>query len=156
MAAISFKSVGDLSGSLNNSRYSQPIPVGILTPVVFSNRVGGPFEMSNLVMDQMVDNFRNMLLTNFGERVPLYDFGANLRSLLTERLSQQDYDQQAIQLIKSTTDKYMPYVNLDTFDSQVMKSDQNGISKIRIMVTFSIPKIAAARKTVEIILENIG
>lgn len=156
MASISFKSIGNLSGSLNRDQYSQPRPVGIMTPVIFSNKVGGPFEMSNVVVDQMVDNFRNMLMTNFGERVPFYDFGANLRSLLTERLAQEDYDFQAIQLIKATTDKYMPYVNLDSFDSEALKTDQNGISKIRIIVSFSIPKISPAKRKVEIILSNIG
>lgn len=156
MASISFKSVGDLSGSIRTSQYDQPRPVGISTPVVFSRKIGGPFEMTNVVMDQMVDNFRNMLLTNFGERVPLHDFGANLRSLLTERLAQPDYDFKAVQLIKATTEKYMPYVNLDTFDSEVLQTDQNGISKIRIIVSFSIPRISPAKKKIEIVLTNIG
>ena len=156
MAAISFKSVGDLS---SNPRSSQPVqvrPVGIMTPVVLSGKFGGPFEMSTSAVDQLVNNFRNMLLTNHGERVPLFDFGANLRSLLTERLAQPDYDEKAMSLIKQTTERYMPYINLDDFETQVLQTDQNAISKIKIRVRFSIPRASTSPKIVEIIVTNIG
>lgn len=156
MAAISFKSVGDLSNNPRSVQTAQIRPVGILTPIVFSGKIGGPFEMSSSAIDQMVDNFRNMLLTNHGERVPLFDFGANLRSLLTERLALPDYDERAMSLIRQTTEKYMPYISLDDFETQPLQTDQNGISKIRIRVRFSIPRASTSQKNVEIIVTNIG
>jgi phage baseplate assembly protein W len=156
MAAISFKSVGDLSNNPRNTQPVQPKPVGIITPVIYSRKFGGPLEMSIVSLDQLTDNFRNMLLINHGERVPLYDFGANLRFLLTERLTQADYDEKAMSLIKATTEKYMPYVSLGTFETTVLSTEQNAISKIKIKVNFSIPRISSAVKTVEIILTNIG
>jgi phage baseplate assembly protein W len=104
----------------------------------------------------MIDNFRNMLLTNHGERVPLFDFGANLRSLLTERLAQPDYDEQAMKLIKATTEKYMSYISLNDFETQVLQTDQNGISRLKIRVTFSIPRLSTTQKVVEITVTNIG
>jgi phage baseplate assembly protein W len=112
--------------------------------------------MSNVVLDQMVDNFRNMLLVNHGERLPLFDFGANLRSLLTERLSGPDYDEKAMILIKATTEKYMPYVSLNSFETQVLATEQNAISKVKIKIEFSIPRLSTTLKTVEIIVTNIG
>lgn len=156
MAAISFKSVGDLKNNPRASQPAQPKPVGILTPVRKTTRVGGPFEMSTGIAEQMVDNFKNMLVTNHGERLPLHDFGANLRALLTERLSQEDYDEQAMILIKTTTEKYMPYVSLNSFETQTLQTDKSGISSIKILVEFSIPKISTALKTVEISLTSIG
>lgn len=156
MAAISFKSVGDLADNPRSAQTVQPKPVGIMTPVTYATRVGGPFSMSTSTIDQMIDNFRNMLLTNRGERIPLNDFGANLRSLLTERLTQADYDDRAMMLIKETTEKYMPYVSLDSFETTVLQSEQDAISRIRIKVDFSIPRLSTTRKSVEIILENIG
>lgn len=156
MAAISFKSVGDLKRDPRSSQDPQPTPVGILTPVVKSGRIGGPFSMSNNITDQMVDNFRNMLLVNHGERLPFYDFGANLRSITTERLSQQDYDEQAMNLIKATTEKYMPYINLDSFESQILSATSDGISRIKIKIDFSIPKISTKQKTIEVVISNIG
>lgn len=156
MAAISFKSVGDLSNNPRSAQTLQARPVGISTPVVYSRKIGGPIEMSNVVMDQLVDNFRNMLLTNFGERLPLYDYGANLRALLTERLSQSDYDQKAMNFIKATSEKYMPYVILNSFETTILSTDQNAISKLKIRVDFSIPKISTSQKSIEIILTNIG
>lgn len=156
MAAISFKSVGDLKENPRSSQEVQPKPVGIITPVRLSRKLGGPLEMSGSVLDQMVDNFKNMLLVNHGERLPLYDFGANLRALLSERLSQPDYDQQAMTFIKATTEKYMPYVNLDSFETEILDSEKNGTSRIKILVKFSIPKLSTSLKTAEIILTNIG
>lgn len=156
MAAISFKSVGDLATNPRSAQEVQPKPVGILTPVSFAKKVGNPFAMSLSPIDQMVDNFRNMLLTNHGERLPLYDFGANLRALMTERLSQIDYDEQAMILIKSTTEKYMPYVNLNTFETQVLDAEENAISRVKIMIDFSIPRMSTSVKKVEIIISNIG
>lgn len=156
MAAISFKSVGDLKNNPRSVQPVQPKPVGISTPVKITSRFGGPLEMSNSVADQMVDNFRNMLLVNHGERLPLYDFGGNLRALLTERLSQPDYDEQAMNYIKSTTEKYMPYISLNSFETQVLSSDKGGTSKMKILVEFSIPRLSTSLKTLEIILTNIG
>jgi phage baseplate assembly protein W len=156
MAAISFKSVGDLANKPRSAQTAQPRPVGISTPITYSRKVGGPLEMSNVVSEQLVDNFRNMLLTNHGERVPLYDFGANLRALLTERLSKSDYDEQAMSLIKSTTEKYMPYISLSSFETTVLTAEQNAISRLKIKVEFSMPRVTTSLKTVEIILTNIG
>lgn len=156
MAAISFKSVGGLATNPRSVQEVQPKPVGILTPVSLARKVGNPLAMSVSPIDQMVDNFRNMLLTNHGERLPIYDFGANLRSLMTERLSQVDYDEQAMILIKATTEKYMPYVNLDTFETQVLAAEENAVSRVKIMINFSIPRMSTSVKKVEIIISNIG
>ena len=156
MAAISVKSVGDLADNPRSVQPVQPQPVGISTPVNYSSKTGGPFAMSNVVLDQMIDNFRNMLLINHGERLPFYDFGANLRALLTERLSLADYDEQAMLLVKSTTEKYMPFISLGSFETQILNTDQNGISKIKVRINFSIPRLSTSVKVVEIIITNIG
>lgn len=156
MAAISFKSVGDLSNNPRAQQPPQPKPVGIVTPVRISRKAGGPLDMSSTVLDQMIDNFRNMLLTNQGERLALFDFGANLRSLFAERLSQTDYDEQAMVLIKKTTEKYMPYISLDSFETQVLQTDDQGISKVKIRVDFSIPRISTAKKAIELTISNYG
>jgi len=156
MAERSFKSVGELNRNTRSVQERQPVPIGIQTPVNYSFRVGGPFEMTTDTLAQVIDNFRNMLLTNHGERVPLFDYGANLRSLLSERLALSDYDDQAMITIKATTEKYMPYVSLDTFETQPLQTDVNGFSKVRILVKFSIPRLSTSPKQVEIILTNLG
>ena len=156
MAAISFKSVGDLNSNPRSVQPVQPKPVGILTPIRYSKKIGGPLEMSAAVIDQTIDNFRNMLLTNHGERMPLYDFGANLKALMSERLSQADYDEKAMQQIKATTEKYMPYINLDSFETQAIQTDDQALSKAKIRVDFSIPRLSTSKKAIEIIITNYG
>lgn len=156
MAERSFKSVGELNVDVRAAQARQPVPIGIITPVNYSEKVGGPLEMSTNMVNQVIDNFRNMLLTNHGERVPLFDFGANLRQLLTERLALDDYEEQAMLSIKSTTEKYMPYVNLDTFEIQPLENDAQGLSKVRIVIRCSIPRLTTSQKLIELILTNIG
>lgn len=156
MASRSFKSVGDLKDNPRALQPAQPKPVGFSTPLKDATKFGGPLEMTNIPLDQMVDNFRNMLIVNHGERLPLYDYGANLRALLTERLAKPDYDEQAMMYIKATTEKYMPFVSLNSFETQILESNDKATSRIKILVEFSIPKLSTAVKTVEIILKNIG
>jgi hypothetical protein len=59
-------------------------------------------------------------------------------------------------LVKSTTEKYMPFISLGSFETQILNTDQNGISKIKIKINFSIPKLSTSVKTVEIIITNTG
>lgn len=156
MAERSFKSVGELNVDARAGQPRQPVPVGISTPVAYSSKIGGPLEMSNSVLTQVIDNFRNMLLTNHGERVPLFDYGANLRQLLTERLALDDYEEQAMMLIKATTEKYMPFVNLDTFEIQPLENDEQALSKVRVLVKCSVPRLSTTSRLIEIIITNIG
>ena len=156
MAERSFKSVGELNVDVRSAQPRQPVPVGIVTPIVYSSKIGGPLEMSTSVVNQVLDNFRNMILTNHGERVPLFDYGANLRQLLTERLTVDDYETQAMLLVKATTEKYMPYVNLDTFEVVPLQNNVEALSKVRVLVKCSIPRLTTSSKLIEIILTNIG
>ena len=71
-------------------------------------------------------------------------------------MSGPDYDEKAMILIKATTEKYMPYVSLNSFETQVLATEQNAISKVKIKIEFSIPRLSTTLKTVEIIVTNIG
>ena len=91
-----------------------PTPIGIKTPL----RPGGNngiFDGHFVLKDQVKDNLRNLMLTNWGERLGLYNFGANLRPLTTEIVGQDSFDAQATERSKGAVDRWMPYVSLDTF-----------------------------------------
>ena len=62
----------------------------------------GLFEMHFDNRSQVKDNLRNLLQTNWGERIGLYAFGANLNELVGELSSQEDFDSEAMLRIKST------------------------------------------------------
>ena len=149
----SFKSVG----TLNTDRWKQyPIipnekPIGIKTPIQFGTSNDGIFKMHKKMTDQIVDNFRNMILTNHGERLALYDFGANLDELVHE-LGNGDADEEAIRRISTSTKKYMPYISLDTFVAFQNQGEHGLPNKVVIRITYSVPRINLNNKSLEVVL----
>ena len=151
----SFKSVGELDVDNRSNRQTdvQKLPIGIATPVSLGRN--SLLKMHDDRLKVISDNFRNMLMTNHGDRLGFYDFGANLQELTFE-LGSEGADAEATRRIARSTQKYMPYVNLDTFEPFVEKFDNQHTAKVGIRVTFSVPKISVDPKLVEVILYVAG
>lgn len=153
-----FKSSGINLNTINNinSATSSSIAIsaeqniGIKTPLQLGN--GEIFSMNTNMSDQMADNFRNLLLTNFGERLGLYDFGANLRELLTEYNNKNDFDQEAINRITIAVNKWMPFITLTNFESSVNESKNHslGLASITITVNYIIQQISSQERQIKV------
>lgn len=155
MAVISFKSVGKTRQQrIETVLSSSVVPIGIATPLQLGED-GNIFKMHGNIGDQINDNLRNLLLTNRGERLTLYDYGASLRSILSEMSSSDDFDTAAVISIKSAVDRYMPFVSLETFESNVdhvMNSSSNGLSVIKLTITYNVPTLKIFKKGLEVLL----
>ena len=81
-------------------------------------------------------------MTNHGERLALYDYGANLGPLVTEyELGKDVFDDAAMQRIMTAVGKYMPYVDLEGFDSsQRSFTTDPGLGVVLITIDYSIPR----------------
>jgi phage baseplate assembly protein W len=84
-------------------------------------------------------------MTNHGERLGLYDFGANLRELSFES-GQDDFDSQAVIRIKTTVNKYMPFVNLSTFESKPTPNKAGNIDRVDIKITYNVPRLGVRQR----------
>ena len=148
-----FKSVGELDDTLRERRRDRQegLPFGISTPVQLSGKNSQLFKTNNNIVEQVVDNFRNMISTNHGERLIFTDFGANLLPLVF-RLGESDFDEVALKNIKTTTEKYMPFVKLDTYEPIREISDSQGLAKVVVRVGFSIPSLGVKNKVIESII----
>jgi phage baseplate assembly protein W len=156
MAERSFKNIGTTTAQLRTLAPEVAVfPIGIKTPMSLGGN-GNPYQMHTTVAAQIQDNLRNMIMTNYGERLGLYDYGGNLRAILAEYTTDVDVQTVAMQSIMSTVDKYMPFITLDTFDMQNLPSTRNGMAKYQILVNYSVPKIGASNQRVKIILEVMG
>jgi phage baseplate assembly protein W len=152
MASYSFKSVGKTQSQLSEESVQKTVvPYGIMTPMQLGDKEG-IFKMNYRLEDQFSDNLRNLLLTNWGERVGLYQFGANLKSLTTEFVSQDDFDSEAIVRIKDAVDKWMPYIDLENFSSEVDRMENKNTGIIKINITYNIPIINVRGKGLQIVL----
>ena len=157
MANRSFKSVGDRVTDRKFNKSFDPIPFGIKTPLRFGTGRSGLFDMNFGLIDQVHDNLKNLLLTNHGERLGHYQFGANLRELTTERLSHEDFDNEAMLRIREAVKKYMPFINLDSFESSFRDPpDTDSVAQVSIKVFYSIPKLQIQIMGIEVILYCIG
>jgi phage baseplate assembly protein W len=84
----------------------------------------------------------------------LYDFGANLRPLLTELVSSDDFDGQIMERISNAVARWMPYVSLENFESKIdrSKSGSESLAHINVKITYSVPSLGVSNKLLEITL----
>tara|TARA_B100000683_G_C12404074_1_gene520911 strand:+ start:57 stop:548 length:492 start_codon:yes stop_codon:yes gene_type:complete len=130
---------------------SRDVPIGIKTPIELSNDNSTLFKMHTSQIKQIRDNFRNMLATNHGDRMMLYDFGANLTPLAFE-LGASGVDGEALKRISATTRKYMPFINLQTFEPVRQFSDDGSLARVGVRVSFTVPLISPEEQMVEAII----
>lgn len=147
MATISFKSVGDKASAMKFQPVENSTPIGIKTPLRFGAQNDGIFSMHFSLEAQIQDNFRNLLLTNHGERLSLYDFGANLRHLSFEH-GQDRFDSEAIFNIRTAVSKYMPFISLGTFSSTPRPSVSGMVEQVDITIVYDVPRLNLVEKEI--------
>lgn len=153
MAKYSFKSSGKTRDQVTQEREAtepEPLPIGIKTPLRFGKKQ--IFDMHYELADQVNDNLRNLILTNWGERLGLYDYGANLRELTTELVSQDDFDTQAIERIRTAVNKWMSYVDLEDFESRTNRTENQITGVIDLFITYNIPNLSVFKKKLQVTL----
>jgi phage baseplate assembly protein W len=140
MARLSFKDVGIQNSAANRIATTvAPTPFGIKTPLELDegNSVS-IFKMNYTLLEQMSDNLRNIILTNHGERLAMYDFGANLRPLLTDFSNKDNFDQEAMSRIKTTVGKYMPFVNLLGYESKIERTQNVYTGIVYVIIAYKV------------------
>lgn len=148
----SFKSVGrsKRAAPTEVNVAKKPI-VGIKTPLELSNS-DGLFTMHRDVAKQVSDNLRNLILTNHGERLGRYDFGANIMPIVFD-LGSEAADQEAVSRISTAVGKFMPFVSLCDFQVFVEKfDDSEALAKVGIQITYKIPRIDTSLRSLEVML----
>ena len=152
MATISFKSVGQKQQKVANPETIKPtMPIGIKTPLRIDIS-SGLLDMHFSLEKQLSDNLRNLLLTNWGERVGQYFFGANLAPLTSEFVSQEDFDNEAITRIKDAVARWMSYIDLVDFSSDTERVENRNIGIIKITISYNILALQVSNKKLQIVL----
>ena len=152
MSTYSFKSVGKTAKTKEEETLaSTKIPFGIKTPLQLGD-VDGIFSMNYSLADQFHDNLKNLLLTNWGERLGLYKFGANLRPIVTEFVSQDSFDNEAIARIKEAVETWMPFIDLEDFSSSVDRLEDKNTAVIKVTITYNILQLNIAKRSLQIVL----
>jgi len=154
MALLSFKNVGIREFQPQNvlTTPQSATPIGIKTPAMLGDNGEGILAMHTNIQDVVHDNFRNLLLTNHGERLIQFDLGANLRPLVAEFSSKDDFDGEAMIRINTAVAKWMPFITLIGFDSRPEFIDTRFTGRIVILVVYSVPQLGITEKALELLL----
>lgn len=149
MATYSFKSSGKTAGQRKIEQVKiTPTPVGIKTPLSLGDKE--IFTVTYDLKDQVGDNLRNLLLTNWGERLGLYDYGANLFPLMSEFTTLDNFDSEAITRIKSAVSRWMPFVDLESFVSKTNHSENINTAVIDMTITYNVPALNLVNRRLQL------
>lgn len=152
MGSFNFKSVGKTQEQrIVEQLTKSSTPIGIRLPL----RPGGQegiFAMHYNIADQIHDNLRNLIMTNWGGRLGFYDFGANLLPLVAEFTTQDDFDAQAVERIAGAVSRWMPFVSLEDFLSEVDRVENKNTGVIKITVTYTIPALSVTKRALQVTL----
>ena len=152
MGSYNFKSSGKTTEQRQVEKLLQTkVAYGIKTPLQLSD-TGELLVVNYKIADQMHDNLKNLLLTNWGERLGFYNFGANLWPLVTEFVSQDDFDTEAINRIRVAVEHWMPYVDLENFLSEINRFDNKNTAIVNVNITYNIPTLQVVGRKLQITL----
>lgn len=152
MSLISFKHVGIKNFEVNKTSNVEKtnFPIGIKTPMEFGNETF--LKMNNDIGVQLADNLRNLILTNWGDRVAIYRYGANLQELVTEFSNQENFDSEAMLRINTAVSQWMPFVTLVGFSSQPIYENNRYTGIVKITIEYSVPQIQIFNKQIHVTL----
>lgn len=153
--ARDFKSVGETGSARRFTTDTNEIPIGIKTPLELGEGHDGLFAMHTSLKDQIADNFRNLVLTNHGERLGMYNFGANLRELTMER-GTDEFEVECIVRIRDAASKFMPYIDLQTFESKSTKDPHTGLYRTKIRIAYGVPTLGINKCVTEVTIFVAG
>lgn len=146
---IDFKSVGELKTERKFTPKVNENPIGIKTPMRLGKGNEGILGMHFNVRDQIRDNLKNLILTNHGERLGFYDYGANLKELTME-VASGEFDQESARRIAFAVRKYMPFISLDELKIENDSTNLTNVPKLLMRVTYSIPALNISIDAVDI------
>lgn len=151
---FNFKSSGFKN---TDSRFKQnktiEMPIGIKTPLQVGDDI---FKMNYNPVLQITDNFRNLLMTNHGERLGRYNFGGNLKSLLFEYTNDPNFEGKISEIITEITQKHIPSIQITNI--KIKETDINeknianklGLSKIKLTIEYIIPIFKSGNQILEL------
>ena len=154
---INFKSSGVSAGDPDLLKTVESRPIGIKTPIELGEGRSGIFQMHFDPEAQLADNLKNLILTNWGERLGNYTYGANLRPLTVELSSQETFEANAMERISLAVSKHMPFVTLETFssDSDLYINNQSSpqsMTIVNLVVKYSAPSMRITNRSLNIAL----
>ena len=165
MSDFDFKSSGVEKTSPVFTQEVELKPIGFITPLRLGTNRSGILDMNFDPRDQVKDNLKNLLMTNHGERLGIFRYGANLRPLVGERVSQPEFGSRLREFIfeqiddnlpnkieeevRRSVNTWLPYVNIISVETLTQDDNKNKIYvKVKYNTTLN------SRTTQEVLIDT--
>jgi len=106
-------------------------------PLSFSTE--GGYALNKSVIEVIKQNFKNLLLTNPGERIFDLNFGIGLKRFLFEQRTEETNQAIKNRIIQQTSE-YMPFIDVRGID---IANDENYENVIHVSIRYFIRNISA-------------
>jgi phage baseplate assembly protein W len=127
----------------NSEKTLPPSPIGIKLPLQLGSERSGIFEMHFDSAEAISTNLRNLVMTNHGERVGNFLYGANLGPLCTEYSAADDFDAEAMRRIQTAVSNFLPMVQLNNFTANFIENSDSAVLVIEMSIEYDIPSISS-------------
>ena len=129
--------------------------IGIKTPLTNFNG-DQIFDMHTDFIKQLKDNLKNLLLTNRGERLVLFNYGTNLNDLVFDYSSKEDFEQEIEKRIIESVNREIPAINITEVSIVKPTADEKfdlnkkGLAGINVRVVFDVPRARITNQGIEV------
>jgi phage baseplate assembly protein W len=147
--SFKFKSSGIKKTDINvNSSNSTKVTLyGLKFPFEFDDKYTF-LKCNTNSLDQISDDLTLLIMTNYGERLGIYNYGANLKELLTESLTVSEFNEQAAEKILNAVSLWMPFVSLIDLKTEINQNSKYATQVFNIKIDFSVPQISDELRTI--------
>ena len=114
--------------------------LSVKLPLAFS-AADGPYALIKNFNSLAKQNFKNLVLTNPGEKVMDPDFGVGIRRLLFEQKSPELYNTISSRLSEQV-EIYLPYIAINGINFVEPEENLSSIGSIIVEISYSIEGIA--------------
>ena len=152
-----FKSVGEMPTARRNDTDGKlTIPnLGFKTPLRNTGN-SDIFDMHNDPREQIKDNFKNLILTNKGERLGMSEYGCSLKTISYDFAQRKDYLSIVEKQIIEQAKIYLPVILVKKVDARVNDTSEQaevqrqGMALLKIVVLFDIPVIRCENLAIQV------
>jgi len=111
--------------------------IGIKLPLSYDSE-DGPYRLTKTLQENVQQNFKNLMLTNPGERVMIPAFGAGIRQLLFEPITEELFSRVRSRIFNQVR-IYMPFVNVEDVAFNTLSNRQDlGPNEVQVSIVYNI------------------
>lgn len=107
--------------------------ISVSLPLVYDKQ-DGPFKLNKTIQESVKQNFKNLILTNKGERIMDPLFGVGIYSYLFENYSQATQSIINAEVV-SQVNKYLPFI---TIQQLLLNETSTNLNQFYIYIKYSI------------------